>query len=83
MFLRAFGVTRRELAAEGDQAVCRKLSEGLAGILRRRPATRGVLIAGHGLYTWGTSLEETYRHVDVFEFLFRLVGHRDHFEPMK
>ena len=30
MFLRAFGVTRRELAAEGDQAVCRKLSEGLA-----------------------------------------------------
>ena len=60
-----------------------QLSEALARILRRRPTTRGVLIAGHGLYTWGTSLEETYRHVEVFEFLFRLVGHRDHFEPMK
>ena len=53
-------------------------SESLARTLRRRPSTRGFLISGHGLYTWGTTLDEAYRHVEVFEFLFRLVGHRDH-----
>jgi len=29
VFLKAFGVNRRELAAEGDRVVCRKLSEGV------------------------------------------------------
>jgi len=58
----------------------RQLADGLARMLRRRTGSRGFLIAGHGLYTWGTTLEEAYRHVEVFEFLFRLVGHRDHLE---
>jgi methylthioribulose-1-phosphate dehydratase len=30
----------------------------------------GFLIAGHGLYTWGTSLAAAKRHVETFEFLF-------------
>jgi len=30
----------------------------------------GYLIAGHGLYTWGATVEETLRHIEAFEFLF-------------
>ncbi len=29
----------------------------------------GYLIAGHGLYTWGASLNEAMRHLEAFEFL--------------
>lgn len=58
----------------------RQMSDGLARMLRRRAGMRSFLISGHGLYTWGTTLEEAYRHVEVFEFLFRLVGHRDHLD---
>jgi methylthioribulose-1-phosphate dehydratase len=28
------------------------------------------LIAGHGLYTWGNSVEETLRYLDALDFLF-------------
>jgi len=51
---------------------------GLALDLRRvldaEPACHGVLIAGHGLTTWGADLAEAHRHVEVFEFLFEVVG---------
>jgi methylthioribulose-1-phosphate dehydratase len=30
----------------------------------------GYLIRGHGLYTWGTTMEEALRFVETFEFLF-------------
>ena len=30
----------------------------------------GYLIAGHGFYTWGQSVEDALRHVEAFEFLF-------------
>jgi methylthioribulose-1-phosphate dehydratase len=54
----------------------------LAGELRRtlddRPASHGVLIAGHGLYTWGRDLAEAFRHVEIFEFLFEVI-HRQQF----
>lgn len=33
------------------------------------PELHGYLIAGHGLYTWGRSVEEACRHVEAFEFL--------------
>ena len=32
----------------------------------------GFLLAGHGLYAWGTSTEETLRHLDAFDYLFSL-----------
>ncbi|PPK73868.1 methylthioribulose-1-phosphate dehydratase [Methylobacter tundripaludum] len=38
------------------------------------------IIAGHGLYTWGGSVQETLRHLEALEFLFdcelRLHGYR-------
>lgn len=40
------------------------------------PAAHGVLIRGHGLYTWGHSNEEAWRHLEALEFLFEVVGRR-------
>lgn len=35
----------------------------------------GYLIAGHGLYTWGRSVDEALRYVEAFEFLFQCELH--------
>lgn len=37
------------------------------------PDMQGFLMAGHGLYTWGNTIAETKRQVEVFEFLFEVV----------
>jgi methylthioribulose-1-phosphate dehydratase len=36
----------------------------------RNPPIHGYLIAGHGFYTWGSSVQDALRHVEAFEFLF-------------
>ncbi len=36
----------------------------------------GFLLRGHGLYTWGRSLEDARRHVEVLEFLLEVLGRR-------
>jgi len=40
------------------------------------PLRHGFLIRGHGLYTWGRDLDEARRHIEIFEFLFEVVGRR-------
>lgn len=42
--------------------------------LAQHPAAHGLLLRGHGLYTWGRDLAEAQRHVEVLEFLFEVVG---------
>lgn len=37
----------------------------------------GLLIRRHGLYTWGRDLNEARRHVEIFEFLFEVLGRRN------
>jgi methylthioribulose-1-phosphate dehydratase len=39
-----------------------------------RPMKCGFLIHRHGMYTWGRDLAEARRHLEVFEFLFEVVG---------
>lgn len=36
----------------------------------------GYLIRKHGLYTWGKNIEEARRHIEVFEFLFEVMGRK-------
>ena len=36
----------------------------------------GFLIRQHGLYTWGTTVEDARRHVEIYEFLFECVARR-------
>jgi len=40
----------------------------------RRPPVHGFLLSGHGLYTWGASLADARRHVEIHEFLFEVVA---------
>lgn len=49
-----------------DQDLIR-LSEAAAPHLGSAP--HGILIAGHGLYAWGTDLEQAMRHLEILEFL--------------
>lgn len=66
------GVTSHEATitlpvVANDQDVPR-LAEAAGRALDAAPGAVGYLIAGHGLYTWGTSIAEATRHVEALEF---------------
>ena len=42
--------------------------------LKKQPDMHGFLLRGHGLYTWGSTVAEARRHVEIFEFLFEAYG---------
>jgi len=50
------------------------LAQTLEETLKERPDAHGFLVRGHGLYTWGRSLSEARRHVEIFEFLLEVTG---------
>ncbi len=45
-------------------------------VLTEQPAAHGFLIRRHGLYTWGRDLAEAKRQVEIFEFLFEVMGRK-------
>jgi methylthioribulose-1-phosphate dehydratase len=51
-----------------------RMSRDVTSALRRHPAAHGLLLRGHGLYTWGRDLAEARRHVEILEFLFEVTG---------
>lgn len=53
-----------------------RMSREVTDALRRHPQAHGLLLSGHGLYTWGRDLEEAQRHVEALEFLIELEGRR-------
>jgi methylthioribulose-1-phosphate dehydratase len=59
-----------------------RLSDEVAKLLAAHPDLRGFLLAGHGLYAWGGSLEEAKRYVEIFEFLFECAARRTAFRPL-
>jgi methylthioribulose-1-phosphate dehydratase len=50
------------------------LVRDLSQALDRHPDAHGLLLAGHGLYTWGKDASEARRHVEILEFLFEVRG---------
>ena len=58
---------------ENDQDMTR-----LAGVIETRLAecqgAHGFLLRGHGLYTWGKTLEQAKRHLEILEFLLEVIG---------
>jgi methylthioribulose-1-phosphate dehydratase len=50
------------------------LAQELAIVLERQPEIHGFLLRGHGLYTWGQSVAEARRQIEIFEFLFEVMG---------
>jgi methylthioribulose-1-phosphate dehydratase len=55
-----------------------ELARELEELLHWRPDAHGFLLRGHGLYTWGKSVDEAKRHVEILEFLLEVIG-RTHF----
>ena len=59
------------LANDQDMA---RLAGRLREVLAGNPSVHGVLLGGHGLYTWGRTVGEAERHVEILEFLLEVVG---------
>jgi methylthioribulose-1-phosphate dehydratase len=57
-----------------DQDIPR-LAVRLREALIAHPTAHGVLLAGHGLYTWGPTIGDAERHVEILEFLFEVISH--------
>lgn len=74
--LKAFaGVESHEVRLQvpvfaNDQDMSR-LADRVGAWLDTRAAVPGYLIAGHGLYTWGATLNDAMRHLEAFEFIFQ------------
>jgi methylthioribulose-1-phosphate dehydratase len=50
-----------------------ELGERVSKTLRESPGIHGFLLREHGLYTWGGSLQEAKRHVEILEFLMEVL----------
>ena len=48
-----------------------ELAEAVEAYMEGNSPVHGYLIKGHGLYTWGESIEAAMKHVEAFEFLFK------------
>jgi len=58
---------------ENDQDM-RRLSRAVGKTLAEHEHAHALLLRRHGLYTWGDTLEEAERHVEILEFLLEAVG---------
>jgi methylthioribulose-1-phosphate dehydratase len=50
-----------------------ELAERVSKTLEESPGIHGFLLKEHGLYTWGASLPEAKRHVEILEFLMEVL----------
>jgi methylthioribulose-1-phosphate dehydratase len=62
---------------ENDQDMAR-LAAAMGDALDRHPEAHAVLLCRHGMYTWGATLSEAVRHVEIVEFLLEAVGRNRH-----
>lgn len=61
---------------ENDQDMPR-LAAKIGETLQAHPECHGFLLRRHGLYTWGATLAEAVRHVEIVEFLLENVGRKE------
>jgi methylthioribulose-1-phosphate dehydratase len=50
-----------------------ELAIRVSATLRESPGIHGFLLREHGLYTWGSDLQEARRHVEILEFLMEVL----------
>jgi len=50
-----------------------ELSRRVSSTLQESPGIHGFLLREHGLYTWGVTLAEAKRHVEILEFLMEVL----------
>jgi methylthioribulose-1-phosphate dehydratase len=53
-----------------------RLAARVRAVLDAHPAAHAFLLARHGLYTWGATVDDARRHVEILEFLFEAIGRR-------
>ena len=58
---------------DNDQDMPR-LAQRVGAMLDQQPDAHAFLLRRHGLYTWGDTLADAERHVEILEFLFETVG---------
>ncbi|WP_026353006.1 methylthioribulose 1-phosphate dehydratase [Solimonas variicoloris] len=73
------GITTHDASVEvpvftNDQDIPR-LSATVDAHMKRHPATPAYLIAGHGLYAWGTDVAQARWRVEALEFMFECELH--------
>lgn len=51
-----------------------RLAQTVGQVLDESAGAHAFLLARHGLYTWGRTLAEAERHVEILEFLFETLG---------
>jgi methylthioribulose-1-phosphate dehydratase len=51
-----------------------RLGGEVEAALAAYPGAHAFLLRRHGLYTWGSTLAEAERHVEILEFLFETIG---------
>jgi methylthioribulose-1-phosphate dehydratase len=52
------------------------LSHVIDTVIKENKGLHGIYLRRHGLYTWGENVAEAKRHVEIFEFLFEVLGRR-------
>ena len=50
------------------------LSHVIENVLIENPSIHGIYVRRHGLYSWGETVEEARRNIEIFEFLFEVIG---------
>jgi len=61
---------------ENDQDMSR-LEGRIRDILFSQPLPHAFLLRRHGMYTWGETLSQAVRHVEIVEFLLEVVGRNE------
>lgn len=51
-----------------------ELADRVTRTIKQTPGIHGFLLQEHGLYTWGGSVAEAKRHVEILEFLMEVLG---------
>jgi methylthioribulose-1-phosphate dehydratase len=54
------------------------LAESIGEKLNEHPNAHGFLLRRHGLYSWGETLAQAKRHIEIFEFLLETMGRTLH-----
>jgi methylthioribulose-1-phosphate dehydratase len=52
------------------------LSHVIENVIRENMNAHGIYLRRHGLYTWGDSIAEAKQHIEIFEFLFEVLGRK-------
>lgn len=50
------------------------LAHVIENVIRENEDIHGIYLRRHGLYTWGETVADARRHVEIFEFLFEVLG---------